>query len=142
MKKTFELATTAVLGLAFVTSVQAFPVNTTVFPGFGVDTGPQDKITWDGSAFTVLPTGQAAYDTSQIDTGDDAYIGIQNIGTSTLNSITVTGSGIAKFEGDGIQSFGSTAIPGDPSATGSPPGGGYEGPGTVFTINSPNSVTV
>jgi hypothetical protein len=151
MKKTFEIATTAVLGLAFVTSVKAFPANTIPFPGFGVDTAPQDIITWDGSAFTVNPTGQSPYDKSQTDSGDDAYIGIRNIGTSTLNSITITGSGIAGFDGDGLESSPYNSPPQngkpspDPSADPSMPGypnNGYEGPGTVFTINSVNSVTV
>ncbi len=143
MKKTFEIATTAVLGLAFVSSVKAFPANTTAFPGFGADTAPQDMITWDGSAFTVNPTGQVPYDTTQFDTGDDAYIGIQNLGTTTLNSITVTGIGIAEFDGDGLQSapYYSPFQSGDPSAA-QFPGDGYEGPGTVFTINSDNSLTV
>jgi hypothetical protein len=143
MKKTFEIATTAVLGLAFATSVQAFPAIITDFPGFGADTAPQDIISWNGSAFTVNPTGQVAYDTTTFSTGDDAYVGVQNIGTGTLNSITVTGSGIAKFDGDGLQSspYNSPFQSGDPSAAGHP-GDGYEGPGTVFTINSDNSVTV
>ncbi len=143
MKKIFKIATTAVLGLAFATSVKAFPSNTTAFPGFGADTAPQDIITWDGSSFTVNPTGQVAYDTTQFDTGNDAYVGVQNIGTGTLNSITITGSGIAGFDGDGLQSapYNSPFQAGDPSAAAFP-GGGYEGPGTVFIINSLNSVTV
>src|SRR5205085_3915177 len=79
---------------------------------------------------TILPTGALKIEVDPsvgpYDGADDTLVGVVNASGATVYGITLTGSGIFDFDGDGA--FGG--------------GASYAGPGTSFTIQDVNSGTV
>ena len=89
----------------------------------------------DTGLFTSTTTGQLDYESIE-----DVLVGIVNTGTGTLGAVTLTGSGIGGFDGDGINLY-------HPPPNGSTPDNasdtsGYGGPKSFFTNNTGNSLTV
>jgi hypothetical protein len=100
MSKSLNFAVLAVgaAALAIATS----PASATTFPAIGNSTAPYDVINVDNSgsggslAASFLGGGnQVAYEGS-----DDVYYGIVNNSTSTINNISLTGTGAFAFEGN------------------------------------------
>jgi hypothetical protein len=87
-------------------------------PPTGLDTGAEFLITWDGSMFSIsAPSGEGPFDGI-----DDTLFGVQNNSGAALASLSLSGSNIFAFDGDGINFFnGFGAAPGSPGPT------GYEG---------------
>ena len=63
------------------------------------------------------------------DGGDDTLVGVQNNSSSSVPALTVIGpnSGLSRFDGDGLCSYGVPGCPFGPT--------GYEGPGTSFVTD-------
>jgi hypothetical protein len=87
-------------------------------PPVNLNTGAEFLITWNGTTFSVSgPSGEGPYDGIE-----DTLFGVQNNSTASLLSLSLTGSGIFGFDGDGIDFYNGTgAAPGSPGPT------GYEG---------------
>lgn len=102
----------------------------------------------NGSVSTTV-TNSNPYDGS-----DDTLVGVINNSSTPLSQLTVSGSAISDFEGDGICAFGAGGIAGDTFTSGSSAycsasalGGtdpqDYQGPNQTFTnFSSGNAVTV
>jgi hypothetical protein len=102
----------------------------------------------NGSVSTVV-TNSNPYDGS-----DDTLVGVVNNSTTPLSQLTVSGSSISGFEGDGICAFGAGGIAGDTFTSGSSSycsasalsgtdPQDYQGPNQTFTnFSSGNAVTV
>jgi hypothetical protein len=78
----------------------------------------------DGSVDTDVDSTQPPYDNFE-----DQLVGVQNNFNQIINSISLTGSGIFGFDGDGLATF-------PPHVSYGPTG--YEGPNTSFTITDIN----
>ncbi len=98
MSKSLNFAALAVGAAAL--AIAASPAS--AFPAIGYSTAPYDVINVDNSgsggslAASFLGIGdQQAYENS-----DDVYYGIVNNSTSTINNISLTGTGAFEFEGD------------------------------------------
>jgi hypothetical protein len=87
-------------------------------PPTGFDTGAEILITWNGSMFSIsAPSGEGPFNGT-----DDTLFGVQNNSGAALASLTLSGSNIFAFDGNGINFFNGTgAAPGSPGPT------GYEG---------------
>ena len=106
---------------------------------------------------TVAANGSVSITTSNsspYDGSDDTLVGVVNNSSTPLTTLTITGSGISGFEGDGICAFGAGGTAGDTFTSGSSAyctsaqlsgtdPGDYAGPNQVFSnFSSGNSLTV
>ena len=107
-------------------------------PPVGADTGCAVLIIYnpDGTVTVKSDPSQGPYD--QI---EDTLVGVQNNSSSRIFSISISGSGIFAFDGDGICGTSpNTGNPFNPRPSGCPFGPtGYEGPGVSFTITNSSS---
>lgn len=111
--------------------------------GQAIDCGVQINITSQssgvatGSTISLGPAGNK----NPFDGTEDTLIGITNMTTSTVNSITLTStSGAFGFDGEGACSGAySPNPPTCPTGTGLT---GYEGPGITFSNNTGSSLTI
>ncbi len=113
-------------------------------PPTGYDTGCAVLFTVnpDGSITTQTDASQPPFEGVE-----DSLVGVQNNSGGSLKSMTISGSGIFGFDGDGACSGlyqGGPNFPGTyPTQPGCPFGPtGYEGPGTSFVIVDANNGTV
>jgi hypothetical protein len=125
--KLYLVAVVTALGLGTVQTSQAVPYNQC--PAIGNNTACAILIEWDGSIFNASVDGsQGPYDNVE-----DALVGVQNNSQDqTLSYITLSGTNLFGFDGDGINTYG-FPVP-DASIF---PGGyvftGYEGPISYFS---------
>lgn len=112
-------------------------------PQLGFANGCDVQITLNsGGTATVAVTGQPAYDGSE-----DQLVGVTNNSGNTIASITLSGSDIFGFDGDGAGEPGSGCLVSSgapfPCFSGGPFGSsGYEGPGTSFSITDASDGSV
>lgn len=112
-------------------------------PQIGFADGCDAQITLNsGGTATITLTGQPAYDGSE-----DQLVGITNNSGSTIGSITLSGSDIFGFDGDGAGESGTGCLitSGNPfPCLSNGPFGptGYEGPNTTFTITDTDTGSV
>lgn len=108
-------------------------------PPIGFASGCDVVITLTGGTITTTITGVGPYDGVE-----DQLVGVVNNSGGTLNSLTLSGSFIFGFDGDGAASSNCTL--GAASPNGCPFSGfgptGYEGPNTSFSIVDFNNGTV
>lgn len=109
--------------------------------GFADGCDVQITLNMNGTA-NVTTTGQAAYDGSE-----DQLVGVTNNSGNTIASITLSGSDIFGFDGDGAGEPGNACLVTTPSTFGCLTGGpfgstGYEGPNTSFSITDVNDGSV
>ncbi len=100
-------------------------------PHVGADTSCAILIVFNaGGTINVLG------DSSQgpFDGIEDTLVGVQNNSGLTIPNMTISGSGIFGFDGDGLCTFGVTGCPFGTT--------GYEGPNTSFSIVDANNGTV
>lgn len=116
------------IAAAAAACVFAAPAQGATCPAFGADTdcGYLITINPDGS-ITAGPTAQGPYDGSE-----DTLVGVINNSPTPLTTLTLSGSNIFGFDGDGESSYTGTSY--GPT--------GYEGPNTSFTIVDPNNGSV
>ena len=135
MKRRISLTCVAVLALV-AGQAQAASYSTigTPYPNVGSDVNHLP-----GVIFTINPdlsvstniTGEPAYDSILFPPGEDTYVAVVNNSGIGVLSLALSGANIFGFDGDGFQTFGIVG----------PPGNGYEGPGTHFTVaNASNGV--
>jgi len=100
-------------------------------PAIGATPGSDAIITLNpGGTATITITGNPPYDGIE-----DNLVGVINNSGGTVGSITLSGSDIFGFDGDGIATYGAQfGNPADPT--------GYAGPGTTFTIADSDNGTV
>ncbi len=106
-------------------------------PAVGADSSCGLLITVDanGSVSIAGDTTQGPYDAAE-----DTLVGVQNNASGFVSSISLSGSNIFGFDNDGICTL---PFAGNGYCSSLPSGSsGYEGPGTSFTVASPNSGTV
>lgn len=132
-----------VAGLALL--VLAFPTQSRAdaCPAIGYASGCNLTITFSGGSTVGTALGvPAAYDGVE-----DQLVGVVNNSGSTLNSITLSGSNIFGFDGDGAgEPGGGCTVDGTGGTFGCLAGPfgstGYEGPNTSFNIVDSNNGTV
>ncbi len=134
--KVFLMTAAAAVGVGAIQTAQAVPTYPQC-PAIGNNTGCAILIEWDGGNFTAtVDPSQGPYDSVE-----DTLVGIQNNSTSkTLSYVSLTGSDLFGFDGDGIATY-SFPVP-DTSIF--PTGyvfSGYEGPITYFTTTDNNNGT-
>lgn len=112
-------------------------------PQIGFANGCDAQITLNsGGTATVTLTGQPAYDGSE-----DQLVGVTNNSGNTIANITLSGSDIFGFDGDGAGEPGTGCLISSgnpfPCFSGGPFGpSGYEGPNTSFSVTDSNSGSV
>ena len=131
--KVLLTAVAAAAGVGAVQTAQAVPFNQC--PSIGANTACAILIEWDGSTFTAsVDPSQGPYDSVE-----DTLVGIQNNSQNMILSfVSLTGTNIFGFDGDGISSYGFPV----PDASIFPSGyvlTGYEGPISYFSITNNNS---
>ena len=114
------LVTASAMSLLSTPALAASPC-----PAIGADSGCAVVITQSISGvFSLADTGQGPYDGS-----DDTLVGVVNNSAAALTTISLTGSNIFGFDGDGENIY--TGVSYGPT--------GYEGPNTSFTITDVNN---
>ena len=90
---------------------------------------PYQQASSCGVLITINPNGSLSYQRDPsvppYDGDEDVLVGVVNHSGATVYGISISGPDIFGFDGDGAG-----------------PGGGYEGPGTSFTIANPNQGVV
>jgi len=131
-----------VLMMAFATLSQATSLNPPC-PQIGFADGCDAIITLNANGTASISlTGQSAYDGDE-----DQLVGIINNSTSSVGTISISGSNIFGFDGDGAGEPGTGCLitSGNPypCLSGGPFGStGYEGPGTSFTVTDSDNGSV
>jgi hypothetical protein len=137
---------------AFALSLAPFLATAgTICPGIGGGTGttpypPDNSATGCNTVFTIDPTGAvsvAVRDSNPYDGSDDTLVGVVNNSPNTITQLSLSGSDIFGFDGDGICTF---AFAGNSYCSTSALNGtdpqDYQGPTSTFTITNSNSGTV
>jgi hypothetical protein len=93
--------------------------------------------TWCNTIITINSNGTVTVTNPNLNPYDgveDTYVGVVNNYSSAVGSLSLTGSNIFGFDGDGIDTFGIAGNVKDNS--------GYGGPNAFFSVNNANSGTV
>ena len=136
---------------AFSAAASAAP--TVSCPALGQITGCDEIITLNSNGTATVTNGPSF--PTPYDGSDDQLVGVVNNSGGTVSAITITGTGIAGFDGDGGWSSSCTNggsnphgcyTPSIPVTAGGPlgidNGADYSGPNNVFTTSGSNQDTV
>ncbi len=122
---TFGLSRKSLLTLPLL-ALTATAAQSAVCPVIGSSSDCSAVITRSSAGvYSVASTGVGPYDGS-----DDSLVGFVNNGNDTVFSLTLTGSNIFGFDGDGVDKYSGGGLYGTT---------GYEGPGTSFTVTDFNN---